>query len=805
MPIAPWFNRRLLSFPSACKNFMPQRAPATAFAAVSLHEHILRLHQCGGGRGGILLRRAHAAALVSGALAASLPLAGALLLSYAALPDLASARLVLRHHPHRLGAAFLWNSLSRALASAGLPAEALRVYNRMVRAGVRPDGRTFPFALHAAAAGATAGEAHPAKGLELHAAAIRRGLLLGDVFAGNTLVTFYAACGHAGDAQRVFDEMPARDVVSWNSLVSAFLTSGMLDDAKQALVGMMRSGVPVNVASLVPIVPACGMEQDEGFGLGVHGLALKAGLDTAVNLGNALVDMYGKFGDMEASMRVFNGMPERNEVSWNSAIGCFVHAGLYEEVLEMFRAMSEHGVTPGSVTLSSLLPALVDLGYFHLGKEVHGYAIKRTMESDIFIANSILDMYAKFGSLGKASTIFENIEVRNMVSWNAMIANLVQNGAEAEAFRLVIEMQKNGECPNSFTIVNLLPACARMASLKMGKQIHAWSIRRGLISDLFVSNALIDVYAKCGHLSLARNIFDRSEKDDVSYNTLILGYSQSPYCFESLQLFEQMRSAGIEYDAVSFMGSLSACANLCAFKQGKEIHGVLVRRLLSTHPFLANSLLDLYTKGGMLDTALKIFNRITVKDVASWNTMILGYGMHGQIDVAFELFDLMKDDGVDYDHVSYIAVLSACSHGGLVERGKKFFSQMLGQNIEPQQMHYACMVDLLGRAGQLTECAEIIRDMPFHANSDVWGALLGACRIHGNIELARWAAEHLFELKPEHSGYYTLLINMYAEAGMWSEANEIRTLMKSRKVQKNPAYSWVQSGNKLQAFLVADG
>jgi len=184
--------------------------------------------------------------------------------------------------------------------------------------------------------------------------------------------------------------------------------------------------------------------------------------------------------------------------------------------------------------------------------------------------------------------------------------------------------------------------------------------------------------------------------------------------------------------------------------------------------------------------------------------MILGYGMHGQHDVALELFDLMKDDGVDYDHVSYIAVLSACSHGGLVERGKKYFNQMLAQNIKPQQMHYACMVDLLGRAGQLSESAEIIRNMPFRANSDVWGALLGSCRIHGNIELARWAAEHLFELKPEHSGYYTLLMNMYAEAGMWSESHEIRTLMKLRKVQKNPAYSWVHNGNKIQTFLVGD-
>ncbi|CAD6333069.1 unnamed protein product [Miscanthus lutarioriparius] len=763
---------------------MREPVPAAPFTAASLHEHVLRLHQCGGSS--LLLCRAHAASLVAGALAASLPLAGALLLSYAALPDIPSARLILHHHPLRLRSAFLWNSLSRALASAALPSEALRVYNCMVRSGVRPDDRTFPFALHAAAAAVAQGK-HPAKGAELHAAALRRGLLLADVFAGNTLVTFYAARGRRAQGVR-------RDAGAGRRLVE--LTCVSVADEWDA--GGCEAGSGGDDEGRGP-------ERDEGFGLCVHGLVLKSGLDSVVNLGNALVDMYGKFGELESSMRVFSGMQEKNEVSWNSALGCFAHAGFHEDVLEMFRVMSEHEVTPGSVTLSSLLPALVDLGYFHLGKEVNGYSIRRAMESDIFIANSLMDMYAKFGCLEKASAIFENIEERNVVSWNAMIANLAQNGAETEAFRLVIEMQKNGECPNSFTLVNLLPACSRVASVKMGKQIHAWSIRRSLMSDLFVSNALIDVYAKCGQLSLAQDIFDRSEKDDVSYNTLIVGYSQSQCCFESLHLFQQMRSAGIEYDAVSFMGCLSAWANLSAFKQGKEIHGVLVRRLLNAHPFLANSLLYLYTKGGMLDTASKIFNRITRKDVASWNNMILGYGMRGQIDVAFELFDLMKDDGIDYDHVSYIAVLSACSHGGLVDRGKKYFSQMIAQNIKPKQMHYACMVDLLGRAGQLSESVEIITNMPFPSNSDVWGALLGSCRIHGDIELARLAAEHLFELKPEHSGYYTLLRNMYSESGMWNEANEIRTLMKSRKVQKNPAYSWVQSGNKLQAFLVGDG
>ncbi|URD89358.1 PPR repeat [Musa troglodytarum] len=365
-------------------------------------------------------------------------------------------------------------------------------------------------------------------------------------------------------------------------------------------------------------------------------------------------------------------------------------------------------VKPNSITISSLLPALVELGCFDLGKETHGYIIRNYLYSDVFVANSLVDMYAKSGCWNKGSDIFYRMDNWNVVSWNAMIANFAQNGAELEAIRLVKEMQ-------------------------------------------------------------------------------------------------DMRSVGIEYDVVSIVGALSACGNLSALKQGKEIHCLSMRKLFDTHLFVANSLIDLYTKCGRIALGKKIFDRISNKDVASWNAMILGYGMQGELEAAINLFDLMKDEGLEYDHVSYIAVLSACSHAGLVERGKRYFDQMLAQNIRPTQMHYACMVDLLGRAGLMTEAAELVRSMPFEADSNVWGALLGACRIHGNIELAQLAAEHLFKLKPGHCGYYILLSNMYAEVGRWNEADKVRALMKSRKVKKNPGCSWVQIGNKLRAFLVGEG
>ncbi|PHT32929.1 hypothetical protein CQW23_29266 [Capsicum baccatum] len=235
------------------------------------------------------------------------------------------------------------------------------------------------------------------------------------------------------------------------------------------------------------------------------------------------------------------------------------------------------------------------------------------------------------------------------------------------------------------------------------------------------------MYAKCGCLNLAKNVFDMSLRDEVSYNILIVGYSQTSHCSKSLELFSEMVLNGMKHDTVSFVGVLSACATISAIKQGKKIH------------------------------AFAVFDRIENRDVASWNTMNLGYGMLGDLYTAIDMFEAMREDGVEHDSVSYIAVLSACSHGGLLDKGKKYFNDMLACNIEPSQMHYACMVDLLGRSGLMDEATNLITGLPFRPDSNVWAALLGASRLHGNVDLGSWAAEHFLKLQPHHPGYYTSL------------------------------------------------
>lgn len=694
--------------------------------------------------------------------------------------------------------AFLWNTLIRANSIAGVH-DGFESYNRMVRCGVGLDDHTFPYVLKVCS---DFGEVR--KGMEIHGFVLKLGFDF-DVFVGNTLLSFYGNCGKLSEAVKVFEEMRERDVVSWNTIIGVFSVNGLYTEALEFYREMNSSfWVKPNFVSVITVLPVCVGLEDELMATQIHCYTVKVGLDRQVTIGNALVDVYGKCGNVKASKLVFDEMFCRNEVSWNAAITSLSYIGHDEDAFNTFKLMIDCGISPNSITISSMVPVVVELGFFKAGKEIHGFSIRKGIESDIFIANSLIDMYAKSGHSTKASHVFHGMGGRNIVSWNAMIANFAQNKLALAAVGLVRRMQAHGTAPNLITFINVLPACARLGFSHCGKEIHAKAIRTGSASDLFVSNALTDMYSKCGCLKLAQSVFNISLKDEVSYNILIVGYSQTSDCSKSFRLFSEMRLVGMIYDIVSFVGVISACANLGASKQGKEIHGFLLRKLCHSHLFVANSLLDFYTKCGRIDIAAKVFSQIPKKDVASWNTMILGYGMLGELDTAISLFEAMKEDGIEYDSVSYIAVLSACSHGGLVEKGKKYFEEMHARNIEPTQMHYACMVDLLGRAGLMEEAANLIKGLHIKPDANVWGALLGACRTHGNVDLGRWAAEHLFRLKPQHCGYYILLSNMYAEAGRWAEAIQVRELMKSRGVKKNPGCSWVQIRDQVHAFVVGE-
>ncbi|XP_047333396.1 pentatricopeptide repeat-containing protein At4g14170-like [Impatiens glandulifera] len=732
----------------------------------------------------------HAASLLNGFLPFNFSIAASLILSYARYGDTISARTIFESTVLYCRTAFLWNTLMKAYGISGHCC-GFKVYNEMILSGIRPDDHTFPFVLKLCS-----DNSQIRKGLEVHCSSLKLGLYL-DVFVGNTLLQFYGSYGDLRSAHMVFDEMLDRDIVSWNTGIGILSFNGCYEEAVDMFWKMVSgSGLLPNVATIVTILPVSASLKDEILTSEIHGYVLKLGLDCQATVGNALIDSYGKCGNLNCLERIFNEMVEKTQVSWNAAITSFAYWKNGKAALFMLRSMIDAGIRPNAITVSSILPVMIELDFLILGKELHAFILKLNLDSDIFVVNSLIDIYAKLGHSSRASNVFHYSNSRNVVYWNAMIANFALNGPQATAVSLVSQMQDQGEDPNSITLINVLPACAELGYLGIGKEIHAWSIRLGWMDDLFVSNAIIDMYAKCQSLDYARRVFDNNLiKDEVSYNILILGYSSTIDCLTSLSLFTEMGLVGMTYDAVSFIGVLSACANLAVIKHGKEVHCFLIKHNFHNHVFICNSLLDLYSKTGRIDLAQTVFDRMTVRNVASWNIMVLGYGMFGYLETAIDLFESMRDDsnhGMRYDSVSYVTILSVCSHGGLVEKGRGYFDELCSSDIPVEQMHYACMVDILGRAGLLEEARELILKLHIEPDLNVWGALLGACRVYGNLEMGCWVAENMVKLRPNHSGYYVLLSNMYAEAERWDEANRVRRLMKLHVKQKNAGCSRIQ-------------
>lgn len=406
----------------------------------------------------------------------------------------------------------------------------------------------------------------------------------------------------------------------------------------------------------------------------------------------------------------------------------------------------------------------------------------------------------------EARQVFDKIYDRDVVSWNSMVAGYAQNGHGDEALELYLQMQAAKVKPDSVTFAGILPACCGLSGLEQGKMIHSYIVKSGLESDILVSNALIAMYGRCGSLVCAIKVFDKMrQRDVVSWTAMITGYAQNRFAGEASKVFHEMQLAGVRPNAVTIISVLPACAHLVDIQQGKEVHAFAVRNSFEADVFLVSGLIDMYAKCGSIKDAYYLFDKMSYKDSTLWTSMIAGYSMHGQSDKSLMLFDKMQQLGYKPDHVTFVAVLSACSRSGMVDKGWNYFNRMSEDyGVEPRLEHYACMVDLLGRAGYLHKAYDFINNMPLKPNDDVWGALLGACRIHQDIKLGELVAEHLYGLKPKKAGYYVLMSNIYAAASRWDGVAKVRAIMKGKGVTKMPGYTWIQIKNKVHSFLVED-
>lgn len=693
-----------------------------------------------------------------------------------------------------------WSSLMSGYAQNGLGEEASLAFQKMHSLGLKCNEFAFPSVLKACSL-----KKDLLLGKQIHGVVMVTGFG-SDVFVANTLVVLYAKCGELLDSRRLFEEIPERNVVSWNALFSCYTQSDYFGEAVCLFQEMIESGIRPDEYSLSTILNACTGLADIGLGKKIHGYLLKLGYDSDPFSSNALVDMYSKLGDLTDAIAVFQGIAEPDIVSWNALIAGCVLRECHDHALDMLCQMRRSGMWPNMFTLSSALKACAALQLQRTGKTLHSLLIKKDIVLDPFVSVGLIDMYCKCDLMNNARLIYDLMPEKDLIALNAMISGYSQNEADTECLTLFTEMHEKGIIFDQTTLLVVLNSTAGLQAADVCKQVHALCVKSGFQSDAFVINSLIDSYGKCSLLVDAAKIFEECPIVDLpSFTSLITAYAQYGQGEEALKLYLRLQDMGIMPDSFVCSSLLNACANLSAYEQGKQMHVHVMKHGFMSDTFAGNSLVNMYAKCGSIEDAGRAFSEVPNKSIVSWSAMIAGLAQHGHATKALNLFSEMLRDGISPNHITLVSVLCACNHAGLVAEAKNYFQTMNETfGVEPTQEHYACMIDVLGRAGELDEAIDLINKMPFEANASVWGALLGAARIHKNVQLGEEAAHKLFNLEPEKSGTHVLLANIYASVGLWGNVAEVRRLMKDSKVKKEPGMSWIEVKDMVYSFIVGD-
>eukprot|EP01018_Ginkgo_biloba_P009821 Gb_15508 [translate_table: standard] len=573
---------------------------------------------------------------------------------------------------------------------------------------------------------------------------------------------------------------------------------GRLKEALVVLHFMDNRDVLQDDSAYASLLQGCGKLNALLEGKLVHAHIIQTGFSPNTSLGNKLLSMYAKCGSLVDARQAFEEMPQRNVVSWTAMIATYARHGRAQEALTLFYEMQRAGIQPDEFAFASVLPACANMAALEHGKKLHEDIIRSGFQSNVFVASALVDTYAKCGSIDDARIVFDKMPERNMVSWTAIIGGYAQNGHVHEALELFEEMPRRDAVSWNVMIAGYAQNGHVHEALKLFEKMP----ERNLVSW----NAIIAGCAQHGYVDEALKLFHQMPKQDVvSWTAMIAGYAQNGHFDEALKLFRQMQLKVVKPNSVTFAAVLPACANLAVLQQGKEVHAYIIRNEIQSYVSVGNALVDMYAKCGSIVYARKMFDKIPERNVVSWTAMIAGYAMHGYGVEALQLFEKMEHSGVKPDGVTFIGVLSACCHAGLVDDGWQYFKRMnRDYHITPAAKHYCCMVDLLGRAGHLDEAQAFINKMPVKPNSAVWGSLLAACRTHTNIELGEYVAERLFQLEPENTAHYVLLSNIYAAAGRWDDKEKVRKIMKDRKLKMRPGLSWIEVDNKVHTFLVGD-
>ncbi|XP_044954490.1 putative pentatricopeptide repeat-containing protein At1g68930 [Hordeum vulgare subsp. vulgare] len=542
--------------------------------------------------------------------------------------------------------------------------------------------------------------------------------------------------------------------------------------------------------------------------------------------------------------RLFASMPQRDAVSYNALIAGFSGAGAPARAAGAYRALLREEavvdgarVRPSRITMSGMVMAASALGDRALGRQVHCQIMRLGFGAYAFTWSPLVDMYAKMGLIGDAKRVFDEMVVKNVVmyntmitgllwckmveeargvfeamvdrdsiTWTTMVTGLTQNGLQSEALDVFRRMRAEGVGIDQYTFGSILTACGALAASEEGKQIHAYTIRTLYDGNIFVGSALVDMYSKCRSIRLAEAVFRRMTcKNIISWTAMIVGYGQNGCGEEAVRVFSEMQTDGIKPNDFTLGSVISSCANLASLEEGAQFHCMALVSGLRPYITVCSALVTLYGKCGSIEDAHRLFDEMPFHDQVSYTALVSGYAQFGKAKETIDLFEKMLLKGVKPNGVTFIGVLSACSRSGLVEKGRSYFHSMQQDHgIVLLDDHYTCMIDLYSRSGRLKEAEEFIRQMPRCPDAIGWATLLSACRLRGDMEIGKWAAENLLKTDPQNPASYVLLCSMHASKGEWSEVALLRRGMRDRQVKKEPGCSWIKYKNRVHIFSADD-
>lgn len=641
-------------------------------------------------------------------------------------------------------------------------------------------------------------------GKQLHALCVRHGHDHGDIRVGTSLVDMYMNWHSVLDGRKVFEGMLKRNVVTWTSLLTGYIQAGVLLDVMSLFFRMRAEGVwpnPFTFSSVLSMVASQGMVD---LGQHVHAQSIKFGCCSTVFVCNSLMNMYAKCGLVEEARVVFCRMETRDMVSWNTLMAGLVLNGRDLEALQLFHDSRSSITMLTESTYSTVINLCANLKHLGLARQLHSSVLKHGFHSYGNVMTALMDAYNKAGQLDKALDVFLLMSgSQNVVSWTAMIDGCIQNGDIPLAAALFSRMREDGVAPNDLTYSTILT----VSEASFPPQIHAQVIKTNYECTPTVGTALMVSYSKLCSTEEALSIFKMiDQKDVVSWSAMLTCYAQAGDCNGATNAFIKMTMHGLKPNEFTISSAIDACASPAAgVDLGRQFHAISIKHRCHDAICVSSALVSMYARKGSIENAQCVFERQTDRDLLSWNSMLSGYAQHGYSQKALDVFRQMEVEGIDMDGLTFLSVIMGCAHAGLVEEGQQYFDLMVRDyGITPTMDHYACMVDLYSRAGKLDETMSLIEGMPFPAGPTIWRALLGACRVHKNVELGKLAAEKLLSLEPLDSATYVLLSNIYSAAGKWKEKDEVRKLMDTKKVRKEAGCSWIQIKNKVHFFIASD-